>query len=345
MANSAPSWITYVIQSATDIWRTYVDPTKTVETEEEETSYVTQVYDLGPLYPQKYILVSEILQYCSTAELSEGYHTPQEYAEANTRFGNIFKHQKFENADSVETLHEYAIDWIKNNYHGGLTSFDITAIDMKLLNEDVDPYIVGDKIDVCYPDVFSHTEITKTLTCISAEYDLYNPDKNRYKIGVPDAALNKAYGETAKSGGGGGGGGNTEDENDEEDATEQESWIDRFTRLKEWLEENSWSFAQKKMDDGEPDPDFDTPKNRDATNPFTMNLMSDNVKSGTGIFAELQSRHFKSDYMDISGVLNSRSAKLEKLVLDSKEISRLRIPGGDGEYYEVLGIPASANEP
>lgn len=340
---SLASWITNLIQTTTSSWRTYTDPKDTEETDTEETSYTTQVYDLGPLYPQKYILVSEIVDYYSDAELSEGYHTPQEYAEANDRFGNIFKHQKFENADSVEVLHDYAIDWIKNNYHGGLTSFDISAIDMRLLNETVDPYMVGDKIDVCYPDVFSNTEITKTLTCISAEYDLYNPDKNRYKIGVPDAALNKAYGETAKSGGGGGGGGNTEDENDEEDASEQESTIDRLTQWIEYLQENGWALQEKKLDDGEASPNFETPKSRDPSNPFLMNLMADNFKSGTGNISELESRHIKTPFLDISGVLKSKNADLEKLVLESEEVGKMRIPGGDGEYYEVLGILGPAN--
>lgn len=338
----APSWITYVVQSVNNFWRTYTNPEDTEESDTEETDYVTHIYDRGPLYPQKYILVEEILNYYSSAELSEGYHTPQEYAEANSRFGNIFKHQKFENADTVEKLHEYAIDWIKNNYHAGLTSFDISAIDMRLLNEDVDPYMVGDKIDVIYPDTFAHTEITKTLTCISAEYDLYNPDKNRYKIGVPDAALNKAYGETVKSGSGGGGGTNTEDENDEEDASEQETVADRLNQWINWIEEHGWAVTEKKLTNDEDDSNFDTPQSRDPTNPFSHDLMADRLKAGSANFASLLSNHVKTPYLDVSGVMNgetvkSNLAELKELVLDNSEIVKMPITI-EGVTYQVLGV-------
>lgn len=343
----AASWITNLIQNITSSWKIYVNPEDTEETDTEETEYVTQVYSLGPLYPQKYILVEEIINDFTPAELNEGYHTYQEYAEANSRFGNIFKHQKFENADSVEKLHEYAVDWIKNNYHAGLTSFDISAIDMRLLNEDVDPYMVGDKIDVTYPDTLLHTEVTKTLTCISAEYDLYNPDKNKYKIGVPDAALNKAYGETTKQGGGGGGGTNTEDENDEEDASEQESTTDRLTQWIEWMQENGWALTQKKLSSDGDDSDFDTPHSRDPANAFLMNLMSDRLKTGEASIATLLSNHVKTPYLDVSGIINGEKVKmniaeLKELKFNEDDIAKIPITI-DGHIYNLLGVDAGNN--
>ena len=339
---SAPSWVTFLIQNVTSAWKTYTNPSDTVETDTQETEYVTQILSQGPLYPQKYILVEELLEYYSDAELSEGYHTPQEYADANTRFGNIFKHQKFENADTVEKLHDYAIDWMKNNYHAGLTSFDISAIDMRLLNENVDPYMVGDKIDVIYPDTLAHTEVTKTLTCISAEYDLYNPDKNKYKIGVPDAALNKAYGETVKSGGGGGGGTNTEDENDEEDASEQETQADRLSRMIAWLEEHGWAITEKKLSSDEDDSNFNAPQTRDPINPFIHDVMADRMKSSEAVFATLMSNHVKTPYLDVTGTMNGETAKmnlaeLKELVLDNSEIVKMPITV-EGVTYQVLGV-------
>ena len=284
---SAVAWVINYIKSASpSSWSSYTNPADTEEDSEYETTYVTQIRYQGSKRNTKYILVNEMPDYFPDEALNEGYHTKEDYVQANDRYGYIFKHQKFDNADTVDKLEEYATDWIKNNYHGGLTSFEITALDMHLMGEDVDPYMVGDQIDVYYPDPDTQSEVQRTLTCISAEYDLYNPEKTKYKIGIPDSTLSKVYGESSSSGSGGGGGSNSEEENDEESNTEAETTENRLQKWIEYLEENGWSFMSKWLPGGEDgtetsDPNLATPKSRDETNAWNMSLTSDNLVSGS----------------------------------------------------------------
>lgn len=335
---SHTSWITSIITQIGDWWKTYINPADTEEDDEYETVYVTEIRYLGPVRETKYILVNEMPSFFTDEQLNVGYHTKEEYVQANDKYGYIYKHQKFENADTVEKLQEYATDWIKNNYHGGLTSFDITAVDMHLMNEDVDQYSCGDQIDVYYPDPDLRQEVQQTLTCISAEYDLYNPDKDKYKIGIPDSTLSKVYGETVKSGGGGGGGKNNEEENDEEDDTEEETLQDRVQKLISWLDENGWSFWSKHLPGGEDgteqsDPNLRTPKSRDVTNPFEMNLMADNLAVGLGKFARGEINNLKSAYTNITGTLTAAKANIKNLSYNGKSMT----VNGSKKFKDVNG--------
>lgn len=347
------SFITYIIQALQDTWKSYTNPEDTEEDDEYETVYVTQIRYRGPLRETKMFFVSEMPDFFTDAELNEGYHTKQEYVQANDKYGYIYKYQKFENADTVEKLQSYATDWIKNNYHGGLTSFDITALDMHLSGEDpdLDPYMVGDKIDVYYYDPDSGGEEHKVLSCISAEYDLHNPEKTKYKIGIPDTTLNKVYGETVKSGGGGGGGNNTEDENDEEDDKEAETTEDFITRIKSWMDENGWSFMSKWLPGGEDgtetsDPNLETPKKRDFTNPFNMNMMADYMKAQAGSWAEglitkLQSSHITSSYdvttkdLTASNKTKTKDLSVEEDATTKNLTASEKVQGENGEFTTI----------
>lgn len=166
-----------------------------------------------------YVLVPEIanLGIFSDDELNKGYHTKEDYQNAINNFGMIYKTVTFENADNCDKLFSYATDWIKNNFLGSITSYDITALDIANQDPTVNPILVGDEVKVVHPSIGE-----KILTAISIDYDLYNPWKTKYKIGSPNNLLNATYGVANKksggkkgsgngiTGGGGGGGGGDE---------------------------------------------------------------------------------------------------------------------------------------
>lgn len=173
-------------------------------------------YSIAPGHAAvNYILVPEIvsLGIFTDAELSKGYHTKEDYANAINNFGMIYKSVTFENADNCDKLFSYATDWIKNNFLGSVTSYDITALDISNIDPETSPLVVGDEVKVVHPAIGE-----RTLTIISIDYDLYNPWKTKYKIGSPNNLLNATYGVAKKksggkksdgpssSGGGGGGG-------------------------------------------------------------------------------------------------------------------------------------------
>ena len=163
------------------------------------------------------ILVPHITQVYSEEELDSGYTTKELYEKAVEQYGIIYKVQKFQNADTPYKLWDYACDWIKNNYVGGITSYDLSAIDMHHVDRQVVKYLAGDCIDLTIhsdmteldeynPDKYSNT-VTRTL--LDVKYDLHHPDKNSYTAGIPSDILNLEYGvkSTSKSSASGGGGG------------------------------------------------------------------------------------------------------------------------------------------
>ena len=142
-----------------------------------------------------YIKVPDIIYRYSDSELNDGYHSYGDYANAITDYGTIYKTVSFPNADTVDKLESYAWDWIKNNYHGGQSTFTASAIDLRITGDANQPLLVGDRCTVKYPGG-SGALIHKTLTITRADYDIHNPDKNSYTIGVPQNDMNKTYGES-----------------------------------------------------------------------------------------------------------------------------------------------------
>lgn len=190
-----------------------------------------------------YILVPEIanLGIFSDSELSKGYHTKEDYQNAITNFGMIYKPVTFENADNCDKLFSYATDWIKNNFLGSVTSYDITALDITNIDpEQSSPLLVGDEVKVVHPSIGE-----RTLTIISIDYDLYNPWKTKYKIGSPNNLLNATYGVANKNsggkkgsgdgitGGGGGGGGTPPPTQQQKDAAQADNWYIKKTEFGE----------------------------------------------------------------------------------------------------------------
>lgn len=164
------------------------------------------------------ILVPQITRVYNASQLSNGYVTRELFEKAVDQYGIIYKVQSFPNADTQEKLWTYACEWIKDNYVGGITNYDLSAVDMHHVNGTVEKYIVGDCIQLTLPsDMTEHDEytsersITINRTLLSVKYNLHNPDKNSYTAGISSDILNREYGTAStsksKSGGGGGGGG------------------------------------------------------------------------------------------------------------------------------------------
>ena len=165
------------------------------------------------------ILVPQITKVFSEAELDRGYVNKSIYEKAVEQYGIIYKVQNFSNAETPAQLWEYACDWIRNNYVGGITSYDLTAVDMHHVNGQIEKYLVGDCVPLELPsdmtelDEYNPDKKSSVIyrTILSAKYNLHNPDKNSYTAGIPSDILSYEYGASStsksKSGGGGGKGG------------------------------------------------------------------------------------------------------------------------------------------
>ena len=224
--------------------------------------------------PNNYITVPQIMQVFSDAELNEGYRSRTEYENAILKYGLIFKPVNFSNADTQEKLWNYATDYILRNFNGGVVNFSITALDLHMLRSTLDQILVGDQVDVVYPDYDSRYDVAdggttqrvtpkirKRLTCTEIKYALHNPENNTYTIGVPEISESHTYGEskkskstsgslsgsTAKANYTGGNGGNDNTKKDQED-----------------LKARVWSYIIPEIDlQGNPNPEYVDLYNKD----------------------------------------------------------------------------------
>ena len=155
----------------------------------------------------KAITVPEVAAYYVSAgkesELSRRYHSKAEYENAIYNYGIIYKTQSFSNADTQEKLWNYATDWVKDNYMGGISSFTISALDCHHIDPVKQKYLTGDLVWVIYPNMAYKTHggsrlIEKTLTITSVKYDLYHPEKDEYTVGIPNGVISKTYGTANK---------------------------------------------------------------------------------------------------------------------------------------------------
>ena len=267
------------------------------------------------------------------------------------KYGAIYKSQKFDNADTVDKLFEYAKDWILNNYHGGITNFTATALDLRLAgNTEAEKITVGRRVKVIYRDPdLGGKDSNMTLTVISAEYDLQNPDKNQYKIGIPDVTLNKVYGETSKSGGGGGGGGKTSDETDTETNTDVDDLTDDADKNERDMTTAKWAMFNKAIKNGDLAEaqallESLTPTEKDPDDDFLYGLTPDFLKTGPANIGEIiGSRSITSDYIKSKGGIDAETVGanygvFNALKFGEDQISKLHIPLPDGTYADVLGI-------
>ena len=134
-----------------------------------------------------------------TSELNRGFHNESDYDNAIEKYGVIYRTQEFGDATTKEKLWNAVVNWVRDNYVGGITSFTATAVDMHHVYPDHDEeWLVGKQVTIIYPKIDEHaTEDTptesRTITLLTANYVLHNPEKNQYTIGIPSSLLSKAY--------------------------------------------------------------------------------------------------------------------------------------------------------
>ena len=155
--------------------------------------------------------VKDIGDHYTEEQLQTTYQCLADYQSSLDQYGVIYKVVNFSNADSTSKLSEWAWDYIKTNYHGGLTSFTANAVDLIITGNSNKPLLSGDRVMTRYPNVHGGT-YEKELTILSAEYPLHNPESDTFTIGIPNNLLKKEYGDKSNSTGGkssdsGGGGG------------------------------------------------------------------------------------------------------------------------------------------
>ena len=140
------------------------------------------------------ITVPSIVNDYTDAQLNSEYHNKEDYEEAINKYGVIYKVVQFSDA-KLDNLATYAKEWIRRNYYDGVLSFNVKAVDLHLLGYNKNKIMVGDRIPVEFLDWYK-TPVTKTLTCISAKYDLLKPENSNYRIGIPDVSANIKYRES-----------------------------------------------------------------------------------------------------------------------------------------------------
>ena len=136
-------------------------------------------------------------------------------AQGVAKYGKIYKTESFSGVDSAAKLKSLAEKYMTKNYKADPVKFSITALDLKNLGVNVDPFDIGYKIHVFSPP----HGIDRTLECLSIEVSMDAPEKTTFEIGDPDTTLSERYkkdsdknandaadaNSSARSAGGGGG--------------------------------------------------------------------------------------------------------------------------------------------
>lgn len=138
-----------------------------------------------------YMSVSLIRSLYSDAELSNDYHTPQDFDDSESKYGIIYKTIQFSDAATPEQLWNECAKWIKESFYGAVTSFEIRAIDMHIQNTSLPLILLGDCVDIYYKIMENGQMVTKYRKMIakSIKYDLFNPSNNSYSFGIPSDLL------------------------------------------------------------------------------------------------------------------------------------------------------------
>lgn len=200
---------------------------------------------------KKYVTVPEVAQWYRDnnreSELSDIYHTSAEYFNAISNYGTIYKTQSFSNADTPEKLQEYAYDWVKNNFVGGIDSFTVTALDIRHIDPNKQAFFCGDLVPVVYPNANyaisgGSPTVEKTLALTSIQYNPHNPAQNSYEIGIPNSEIkNKTYGTSTKKSAGGGSSANAA-----VDSTEITATGGGMSGMKDDISQKAWDFIVSK---------------------------------------------------------------------------------------------------
>ena len=107
---------------------------------------------------------------------------------AVAKYGRIVRTNVFQNVTDPNTLLENGRRYLTNNVNVPIT-FTIQAVDLHLLNPDVQAFHVGDRVKI----VSEFHNVTEYMTCTKIEYDLENPGNTVYTFGNPKQTLTDRY--------------------------------------------------------------------------------------------------------------------------------------------------------
>lgn len=103
-------------------------------------------------------------------------------ANAISTFGYILRAETFSGVKDAVTLRQRAEAYIWANYNALPEEFTVKAIDLRYLDDDGAqvPFEVGENITIVVPV----RGVSKTLKCLSIQYDLFNPDATEIEVGT-----------------------------------------------------------------------------------------------------------------------------------------------------------------
>lgn len=101
-------------------------------------------------------------------------------ANAISTFGYILRAETFSGVKDAATLRQRAEAYIRANYNALPEEFTVKAIDLRYLDDAQVPFEVGESITIVVPV----RGVSKTLKCLSIQYDLFNPDATEIEVGT-----------------------------------------------------------------------------------------------------------------------------------------------------------------
>ena len=101
-------------------------------------------------------------------------------ANAISTFGYILRAETFSGVKDAVTLRQRAEAYIRANYNALPEEFTVKAIDLRYLDDAQVPFEVGENITIVVPV----RGVSKTLKCLSIQYDLFNPDATEIEVGT-----------------------------------------------------------------------------------------------------------------------------------------------------------------
>ncbi len=190
----------------------------------------------------EYLKVSDICKIYTDGQLESGYHKASDYHNAESQYGLIFKTVSLSDADNQAKLFTEACEWIKNNYQPAVTKYNVKAVDMRQIGENTSKILVGDRVRIIYPVGKEDGSIEKqelVLTCLSVDFDLYNPENNQYTFGIPANVLTKTYGLNKKSKSTNDGASSYKGSGGNEEESDEDKYRKWFNELIGWLQEHT----------------------------------------------------------------------------------------------------------
>ena len=107
-------------------------------------------------------------------------------------FGRIVKIQTFDNAQSPEDLFNMGKRYIEDMAPGLTKNVTVTALDESFVDSEKDPIRLGDFVEIFYEPL----NLRRTMSCVSIDYDLSNPENTVYRFGTMKQDLSGKYSST-----------------------------------------------------------------------------------------------------------------------------------------------------